>query len=137
MQFIVTAGLDGWVRCWDMQVMMDAEADADTSLDFYVDPIHEFRIASEYGISCAHSMLLNRMKDGTEYLVYDLRGQLMRISAEYLQAAERTHLNDMDIKPQCVTTFQTSVKCDYQAFNCIFTAQISRWTDIWVGMLSS
>ena len=108
MQLVVTAGLDGWVRCWEMRAMMDADADIETSLDFYIEPIHEFRITPEYGVSCTYSMLLHSMVDGAEYMIYDLRGQLMQISANFLQQTITSNDDNDGANPQCITTCCTS-----------------------------
>ena len=108
MQLIVTAGLDGWVRCWDMKMMMDAEADTDTSLDFYLEPAHELRLTTAYGVSCRQSMLLDKTSGGSDSLLCDLCGELIIVSAIHLEPTTPPSrvlgdLDDTDLIPQCVT----------------------------------
>ena len=110
LQLIVTAGLDGWVRCWDMRVMMDAEADADSSLDVYLEPAHELRLTSSCGVSCAHAMLLGSSAGGAKNLICDLHGALIQISTKYLEPTipPSCILDDAEILFERVTTHSSA-----------------------------
>jgi WD40 repeat protein len=46
---IVTAGLDGYLKWWDLEVIDAAEVDSDHSMDFIIQPLSETRITSHPG----------------------------------------------------------------------------------------
>ena len=104
MQFIVTAGSDGWIRCWDAQAIIDAEPDHDSSLDFYITPTHEFSVAPDSNLSCAR-VLLFKPKENTQYLIYDVKGMLLQTAAESMLSSA---CQSEAVQSRCITKLSFS-----------------------------
>ncbi len=102
---IVTAGRDGWIRCWDLQAVMNAEVSNDASADFYIKPTHEISVASDYGISCTHLMLYKKVGDDTEHLIYDVKGKLMQSRAENVLSSTK---GNVDTQTHCLVASTSS-----------------------------
>lgn len=49
-QCIISAGIDGYIRWWDLTVIDNAEVDADHSMDFELDPRAEFYLGDGIGV---------------------------------------------------------------------------------------
>mmetsp|Transcript_4399 Transcript_4399/g.13953 ORF Transcript_4399/g.13953 Transcript_4399/m.13953 type:complete len:94 (-) Transcript_4399:4518-4799(-) len=92
MELLITAGLDGWLRCWDL----------------YINPIYEFSIASEHGISCARVILYKAVADGVENLICDSKGKLIRVP--YGEVFSRTREHDAIPRHSLATFSQSEVK---------------------------
>lgn len=95
-KFIVSAGLDGYIRFWDFHSIDAAEVDADHSMDFELIPLAEFSISdneqqngsnSPVGIKQIVAEITNSSdgsaepsKNSNSFILYDTCGRLQKIT---------------------------------------------------------
>ena len=76
---VVSAGADGWVRYWSIGSIVDAEVDADASLNFYLEPTIEIQVGPVD--ACSISWMLRGDTVPCHYFVRDSRGKLWKFCA--------------------------------------------------------
>ena len=68
---VITGGVDGYIRFWDLSIIDMAEVDADISLDFEIEPIAQIYLGEGKGVrtlvdsGCAFSHSPHSIADGT------------------------------------------------------------------------
>jgi|MDSX01.1.fsa_nt_gb hypothetical protein len=76
---VVSAGVDGWVRYWNIGSIVDADIDADTSLDFNLEPACEIQL--DEPSKCSICWMLRGDNNSCQFFVRDLNGKLWKLPA--------------------------------------------------------